>query len=338
MENLRIGLVGYGRFGKIHAEAISSTPGAEVSCVCVGSEEGASEARKVLGVDVYTDYDQFLERGRIDVVDIVSPNHLHAAQAVAAIDKGKDVFLEKPIAVSIAEARSILEAHRRNHTTVQVGFNYRYAPFWKQIKSNMAEGLVKEPTFARIESWRGPFRTGSHGWRYDGSRVGHQLLEQAIHYFDIAAWCFGMPDRVWGFTDSPRTWKDGVFTTTLAVLEYPRGFKAVVADTLNGFSENVSVSVSGAGAMIGAIQTELDWVTSSAWVKVKDTGGKYGAVKLATQEEVETMTSELLDFVETVRLGREPAVTLEDGFRALSLALTTIAAVQSGRPESPPLP
>ena len=146
-----------------------------------------------------------------------------------------------------------------------------------------------------------------------------------------------MPERIWGFTDSPQTWNEGVFKTALAVLDYPNGFKAVVADSLNGFSENILVTVSGDGAMIGAIQTELDWVTSSAWVKTKDTKGNYSAVKVATQEEVQTMTSELVDFVETVRTGREPAVTLDDGFRALSLGLTTIAAVQSGRPEAPPL-
>src|ERR1700722_3364967 len=105
MDSLRFGLVGYGRFGKIHAEALSSTGAAEVSCVCVGSEEGAAEVRKLLGVDVYTDYDEFLEKGRMDVVDIVSPNHLHAAQAVKAIHKGMDVFLEKPMAVTIDEAR-----------------------------------------------------------------------------------------------------------------------------------------------------------------------------------------------------------------------------------------
>jgi myo-inositol 2-dehydrogenase / D-chiro-inositol 1-dehydrogenase len=344
MDNLRMGLVGYGRFGKIHADAISSMDGAEISCACVGSEESAVEARKVLGVDVYTDYDEFLEKGRMDVVDIVSPNYLHAAQTVKAIEKGMDVFLEKPMAVTIEDARRVLEAHRRSPNMVQVGFNYRYAPFWKQIKSKLDEGTVKRPTFAKIESWRGPFRTGSHGWRYDGTRVGHQLLEEAIHYFDIAAWFFGMPERVLGFTDSPQTWKDGVFRTALAVLEYQGGFKTVVADTLNGFSENISVSVSGDGAMIGSVQTGLDSITPSAWLKVKDTEGKYSGVKLETQEEVETMTSELVDFVETVRMKgegtsrREPAVTLEDGFRALSLDLTTIASVQSGRPEKPPLP
>jgi myo-inositol 2-dehydrogenase / D-chiro-inositol 1-dehydrogenase len=338
MDKLRIGLVGYGRFGKIHAEALRSISDAEVSCACVGSEEGASEARKLLGVEVYRDYDEFLEKGRMDIVDIVSPNHLHAVQSVKAIEKGMNVFLEKPIAVTIEEARAILASSKRAPSTVQVGFNYRYAPFWKHIKSNMAEGVVKDPTFARIESWRGPFRQGSHGWRFDDSRVGHQIFEQAIHYLDIAAWCFGMPERVSGFTDSPQTWKDGVYTTALAILEYPKGFKAVVADTLNGFVENVTLAVSGNGAMIGGVQTGLDWVSRSSWVQTKSADGRYGVAKLEIQEEVQTMTSEMVDFLETVRRGREPSVTLEDGFRALSLGLTTIASVQSGRPETPPLP
>src|ERR1700741_1308808 len=114
MDKLRIGLVGYGRFGKIHSAAISATDAAEVSCVCVGTEKTAAEARQTLGTDaVFTDYEEFLDRGRMDVVDIVSPNFLHAQQATKAIEKGKDVFLEKPIAVSLDEARKILEANRK---------------------------------------------------------------------------------------------------------------------------------------------------------------------------------------------------------------------------------
>jgi myo-inositol 2-dehydrogenase/D-chiro-inositol 1-dehydrogenase len=338
MDKLRMGLVGYGRFGKIHAEAISATGAAEVTCACVGTEERALEVKKILGIDaVYTDYDEFLEKGKMDVVDIVSPNNLHAEQTIKAIERGMDIFLEKPMAVTVEDARKIIEAHRHKPTKIQVGFNYRYEPFWKEIKSDLQQGAVTRPTFAKIEDWRGPFRQGSGGWRFDGSRVGHQLLELAVHYFDIAAWYFGIPETISGFTDSPQTWKNGVFRSALGVLSYPSGLKVIVANTLNGFSTNVSVSVSGDGALFGEIQTAEDWVTTSAWVRVKDTAGAFRGVKLGIPEEAETMTMEMADFVETVRKGREPSVTLEDGFKALSLALTTIASVESGRPEKPPV-
>src|SRR5579864_7279624 len=179
MDTLRIGLVGYGRFGKIHAGAIAKLADVNVTSICVGSEESAAEAKKQLDVPVYSNYDEFLSQGGFDIIDIVSPNYLHANQATKAMEKGKDVILEKPIAINIQDAMRMFEVQKRTSAKVQVVFEYRYAPFWKSFKSALNESLVTNPTFAKIESWRGPFRTGSRGWRYDGARVGHQLLEEA---------------------------------------------------------------------------------------------------------------------------------------------------------------
>src|SRR5271165_5250354 len=218
MDALKIGLVGYGRFGKIHAEAIAKLADVKVTAVCVGSAESAGEVKKQLDVPVYSNYDDFLSRGSFDVVDIVSPNYVHASQAIKAMEKGKNLILEKPIAINIDDARKILEVQKRTSAKVQVVFEYRYAPFWKSFKSALDDSLVSNPTFAKIESWRGPFRTGSKGWRYDGARVGHQLLEEAIHYFDLAVWYFGMPQKVSGFTDSPAIWSEGKFSTAVITL------------------------------------------------------------------------------------------------------------------------
>src|SRR5437870_7398395 len=114
VDNLRMGLVGYGRFGRIHAEAMASIRGAAIECVCVGSEESADEARKSLQTEVFANYDEFLEKGKMDVVDIVSPNYLHAQQAMKAMARGKSVLLEKPIATNMEDARKLMEKSAEN--------------------------------------------------------------------------------------------------------------------------------------------------------------------------------------------------------------------------------
>ena len=98
MDTLRVGLVGFGRFGKIHASAIDKLMGVKVASICVGSEESATEVKKQSDVPVYSNYDSFLSQGGFDIIDIVSPNYLHASQAISAMQKGKNVILEKPIA------------------------------------------------------------------------------------------------------------------------------------------------------------------------------------------------------------------------------------------------
>jgi myo-inositol 2-dehydrogenase/D-chiro-inositol 1-dehydrogenase len=328
LDNLRVGLVGYGRFGRLHSEAISSTPGLEVKSICVGTKENADEIKKESSADVYWDFDEFLGKGGLDAVDIVSPNYLHARQARSALAKGLHVLLEKPIATNLNDAEELLKRAAVAKSVVHVGLQYRYEPFWKEFKKAIGTGIVTSPTFAKFESWRGPFRSGSGDWRYDGARVGHQLLEEAVHYFDLAAWFFGMPSRVSGFTDSPETWNKGLFGTAVIILDYPSGLKVMLVDTLNGLMGHTTASVTGEGAMLGVMQAGLDGSTS-CWVRVRDARGAFSTAVPVALEEIDGVKLELQDFVAAVRASSKPAITLEDGYRALRLDLAAISAIGS---------
>jgi myo-inositol 2-dehydrogenase / D-chiro-inositol 1-dehydrogenase len=329
LDNVRVGLVGYGRFGKLHAEAIRATPGLELRSICVGRKESVDESRKDSGAEVFWDFDEFLAKGKLDAVDIVSPNYLHAKHARAALARGLHVFLEKPIATELRNAKELMDRAAASNSVVQVGLQYRYEPFWREFKRAMDSGLILSPKFAKIESWRGPFRPGSGDWRYDGARVGHQLLEEAIHYFDLAVWLFGMPSRVSGFTDSPETWKKGLFGTAVVVLEYPSGIKLMLVDTLNGVMGHTTASVTGNGAMLGVMQAGMDGSTA-CWVRIRDAQGGFSGSTPRALPEVEGVKLELLDFVKTIKTGSKPPVTLKDGFNALRVDLAAISAVGSG--------
>ena len=326
--------MGFGRFGKIHAEAIAKLEDVEVVSICVGTKESAVEAHKLQpGIPIFSDYDEFLSKDAMDIVDIVSPNYLHAKQAIAAMDKGKTLILEKPIAINLDDAREMLRAQKKTSSKVQVMFEYRYAPFWKAFKTALDDKLVTDPTFSKIESWRGPFRTGSRGWRYDAARVGHQLLEEAIHYFDLAIWYFGMPQKVSGFTDSPTAWKEGRVSTAIITLEYASGLKALIEDTLNGVAGQHVMTVSGQGAMIGMTYSGIESPEEVAWYRVREKDGGYRAEMLKTLDEVTSIDLLLQDFVSRLRKGEGPSVSLLDGFNALSVELAAISAVGTAMSE-----
>ena len=336
MDRLKVGLVGFGRFGKIHAEAISRLEDVEVVSVCVGTKESAIEAaRQLPATSVYSDYDEFLAKTEIDIVDIVSPNYLHSKQSIAAMEKGKTLILEKPIAINIQDAAEMLRMQRKTSSAVQVMLEYRYAPFWKAFKTALEEDLVSNPTFSKIESWRGPFRTGSRGWRYDPQRVGHQLLEEAIHYFDLAIWYFGMPRSVSGYTDSPALWKDGKVSTGIITLEYSSGLKVLIEDSLNGVAGQHVICASGQGAMIGMSYSGIENMEEVAWSRIRAKDGGYKAESIKTIDEVANVGLLLSDFVTRLRRGENPPVTLSDGFNALSLCLSAISAVEIGMPQTP---
>ena len=200
---MRFGLIGYGAWGRFHADAIGKTPGAELAAIACASEATAVAAReRHPTAKVHLDWRALLADRSIDAVDIVVPNHLHAEVAIAALEAGKNVLLEKPMAGSIADCDRIVEAVRRTGKVLSVGHEFRVSSQWGLVRRLIRDGEIGEPLYANVSLFRFPYRPGAGGWRYEGSRVGSWILEEPVHFFDMLMWWFeelGDPHLVHGF-------------------------------------------------------------------------------------------------------------------------------------------
>src|ERR671912_2712862 len=140
---MRFGLIGFGVWGKFHAEAIRKAPGAELAAIACASEASAQAAREAYPqARVHRDWRALVADPSLEAVDIVVPNHLHAEIAIAALDAGKDVLLEKPMASTIADCDRIVEAARRSGRVLTVGHEFRISSQWGFIKRLIDEGGV----------------------------------------------------------------------------------------------------------------------------------------------------------------------------------------------------
>jgi myo-inositol 2-dehydrogenase/D-chiro-inositol 1-dehydrogenase len=245
---MRFGLIGFGAWGKYHAEAIRKAPGAELAAIACASEATAQAARESYpGAVIHDDWRQLLGESSIDAVDIVVPNHLHAEIAIAALEAGKDVLLEKPMAGSIAECDRIIEAVRRSGRVLSVGHEFRISKQWGSIMRLIEAGDIGDPLYANVSLFRFPYRQGSGGWRYSRDTVGSWILEEPVHFFDMLMWWFegqGDPVAVQGFGNSKgRT--EGMYDNFSAVMRWPGGAYAVVTQTLAGFEHHHVVEVVG---------------------------------------------------------------------------------------------
>jgi myo-inositol 2-dehydrogenase/D-chiro-inositol 1-dehydrogenase len=119
---LRFGLIGYGLWGRHHATAIASAPGATLAAIACASEATAAHAADV---PVEIGYQALLRRPDIDAVAIVVPNHLHAEVGVAALEAGKDVLLEKPMATTVADCDRLVDAARAGGRVLTIGHELR---------------------------------------------------------------------------------------------------------------------------------------------------------------------------------------------------------------------
>ena len=162
---LRFGLIGYGQWGQHHAVAINATPGihlAAIACATPATQANAQVANP--GVTVTLSYRALLAVNDIDAVAIVTPNYLHAEMAVAALTAGKDVLLEKPMALTVADCARINAAAVDSGRTVSVVHQFRLSSQWGAVKTLIASGAVGAARYANISLFRFPFRSGAGGW------------------------------------------------------------------------------------------------------------------------------------------------------------------------------
>jgi myo-inositol 2-dehydrogenase/D-chiro-inositol 1-dehydrogenase len=259
---IRFGLIGYGAWGRHHADAIAAAPGARLAAIaCATAATAAAARRDFPDVPVHLDYRDLLARADVDAVDIVVPNHLHAEVGVAALERGKDVLLEKPMACTALECDALIAAAARAGRVLSIGHELRLSAQWGRVKTLIDAGDIGEPLYALFELFRFPYRRGAGGWRYQRARVGSWILEEPVHAFDFALWYFedaGDPISVSAIGNGKGR-EEGMYDNVSAIVRFPGGRHAVVTQTLAAFEYHQVVEVVGTeGAVRGWWSGALD--------------------------------------------------------------------------------
>ena len=147
MDTLRIGIVGLGRLGRVHAENIAcKIPGAQLVAACTTRPETVAFARQLGVTALYTDFNQMLSEADMDAVAIISTSSEHCWQIAAALDAGKHVFSEKPLGVNLdqcLQAQAAVERHPE--LTFMLGFMRRYDPSYAYAKRQVEAGVIGTP-------------------------------------------------------------------------------------------------------------------------------------------------------------------------------------------------
>jgi myo-inositol 2-dehydrogenase/D-chiro-inositol 1-dehydrogenase len=249
----RIALAGFGAWGRMHARAVAAIDGAKIVAVLARSEESRQAARQALpDARLVRDYAALLTADDVDVIDVVLPNHAHADAAVAALDAGKHVLLEKPLGLTLAECDAVAAASRRSGRLVAVNHELRVSRQWGAVHEMIAGGELGALRHQHLSLFRKPFRAGSGGWRYDRTRVGSWVLEELVHFIDLVLWyaeSAGLPGRVAAYGGDPTEDLTDHFSV---VLEWSDGATAVLNQCLGGFEHHTLLEIAGSA---GALRT-----------------------------------------------------------------------------------
>ncbi len=197
MDRLRIGIVGVGNIATLNVPGYLQHERCDVVALCDPRPEVLERRQREWGVDRgYTSVDKMLADDDLDAVELLSPTPMHAEHAIAALQAGKHVSCQKPIANTVADARRMVEASRASGRLLRVTENCCHYPPLVKARELVRAGAIGDPTVVRIKTVVG--RTDSHfqanldpagyTWRFDANSPGGHLFDDVMHKYAMALW------------------------------------------------------------------------------------------------------------------------------------------------------
>jgi len=333
---VRFGLIGFGAWGQHHADSIDKSGGAELVAIASRSDKSIAAAKKAHpGADVFGDYREMLRRDDLDVIDVVVPSHLHHEMGMAVLNADKHLLLEKPMGISVAQCDDLLRLASDRKRLLAIGHEFRLSSLWGRVKELIDEGVIGDPQYALIELSRNPYRRGSDGWRYDITRVGNWILEEPIHFFDLARWYLsgsGDPISVYAAANSRQVDHPELQDNLSAIVNFPENRYAVVTQTLCAFEHHLTVKVTGTRGAIWAVWSGAEDRTRHPTFSLKVFDGEN--LKTIPIDKITGELFELEDQIEMLvrAIGNDQPLscTAEDGRWSVAMCLAAQASVDSG--------
>jgi len=321
----RVGVVGCGAIGRLHVGAYRRL-GAAVAGVAdpIPGRARALAAEHDVPVAV-EDYRALLERDDVDAVSVCVPTALHAEVAVASARAAKHVLVEKPIALTEAEADEIAAACQLAGVTLMVGQSARFDAINLELKALVSEGGIGRPVVLHTFAHHGWFwRSGWRGWQIDPARSGGHLVHNGVHEIDLACWLFG--------SEPVRVLARGLRVASPAL----ETFDAYALHLTFADGAALLAELSCAAVPPAALLRSVDLIGSEGEAHHETTGDGLvwtgSGAEFASLGFEGSLERELAHWLACLDGRAEPSATAAEGRRALSVALAAERSAVTGEP------
>ncbi|MBQ3104306.1 MAG: Gfo/Idh/MocA family oxidoreductase [Lachnospiraceae bacterium] len=331
MNTVKVGIAGLGRLGRVHAGNLAfRIPGAKLTAACSIVPEELLYAQKELGVqEVYSDFDTMLAEADIDAVAIVTTSGLHCSQIESALKAGKHVFTEKPLGVDPEECRiaeKAVEAHPDK--VFFLGFMRRYDPSYRYAKEQIEKGVIGKPYLVKATGID-PEALVEGSIKF-APTSGGIYIDMASHDVDLMRWFLGSEAvEVYALGTTfkhPEFTECGDNETGCAIYQFANGAIGqlhVGRTAPHGYHiETEIVGTEGTLRISPVPEKNLAMIYN-----------KHGAVTECVsgfpERFAEAYRLEMQEFIDCIREGRKPDITVYDGTRATEITFATARSLKN---------
>jgi predicted dehydrogenase len=315
---LRAAVVGAGPVGQIHARALTANHSAELVAVCGRTPPKTEELAAHHGVASYLSVEEMMRRERPHVVCICTGNSEHVDPTLCALEHGAHVFVEKPLAMRVEEAASMVNAARGRGLQLGVNFNHRFSAPYRKARAFVDQGSAGPLAYVTMKFAGDLYKVLNDPYC--------QLIETQGHSFDLMRAFAGEIEQVSAFLADPRS--IGSYTSAAISMSFSSGAVGTLLGSWDSSYAHPGAQVFELCGLKGRVVVEnvVDAVRLFDHDTEDYTEWRPGVFDTQKRDFWATIDAHIDAFIEALVFDKQPPVTGEDGLRALEL---TFAAIRS---------
>jgi scyllo-inositol 2-dehydrogenase (NAD+) len=329
-KKLGIGVIGLGRLGGAYARYFTGrVAGATLVAVSDVNEVAAESLAAELGISKrYSRYQDLIADKQVEGVVIVSPTSTHKEIVLEAVKRGLPIFCEKPLSISLAEARAMLHTVEETGVFFQMGFMRRFDKGYVAAKRKIDEGVIGTPVVFKSSS-RDPFRPSLE--YLDPAHSGGLFIDCGIHDLDLARWYMGDIASVYsigGTLAYPEMKTIGDIDNAITSLYFTSGALGTIDLSRNGvYGYDIRTEILGTEGTL-----KIGYLRETPILVMTKDGITHDTVPYFTERFEQAYITQLQDFVDNVLQGKPPSVTCADGVAALQASAAASLSFKENRP------
>jgi predicted dehydrogenase len=322
---MRVGIIGAGTMGTVHAAAWRSTEAHLAGCFSTRKSQ-CDRLAAIYEMQSFSTYPDLLEK--VDIIDICTPTATHKSMVLEAAQAGKHVLCEKPVALRLEDTEEMIEACEKAGVRFFVGMVVRFFPQYRLARDLVNEGRIGDVSVLRLKRISYPPQKGIDNWYIDEVRSGGMILDLMIHDFDFARWLAGDVQRVFARRSKGC---DGAAQYSQTILRFKSGAIGLIE---GGWAYPPGIFRTGfdVSGTEGLIEWSSDQPDPIRIFRPPESDGP-DAVGLPNSGLTDDpYMLEIRHAYDAIRTGKPFVVTVEDALQSLRIALAARESLETNQP------